>query len=235
MTADASPPFDRLDVLDDLTPRNARLNMAVDEVLLGNLSETPLLRIYRWARPSVSFGYFTPWMSVVANYPQRDGVRRWTGGGVVEHGEDVTYSLLVPRSHPLTNGRAGESYRVIHAALQRALISLGWEQTGLSEEDNGPAEIASHACFASPVRHDLLFAGQKVGGGAQRRTRHGLLHQGSVRRDGSFQLDAGALAQALPAAFARRSRSRSLFPEAAAAAERLAEEKYGNVRWLQRV
>ena len=64
------------------------------------LIERPLLRVYRWERPAVSFGYFERWEPVREKYPEREAVRRWTGGGVVLHGEDFTYSMLIPRASP---------------------------------------------------------------------------------------------------------------------------------------
>src|SRR5207253_2699926 len=81
-------------------PKPAAINMAVDETLYL-AAERPVLRSYRWARPSVSFGYFTPWKEVAMRYAGRDLVRRWTGGGIVEHGQDFTYSLVYPRQQYL--------------------------------------------------------------------------------------------------------------------------------------
>ena len=87
--------FDKLRLIQENEPRSAATNMAVDEVLFLTANE-PVFRSYSWIRPSVSFGYFTPWKSVVKRYSERDLVRRWTGGGIVEHGEDFTYSLVLP-------------------------------------------------------------------------------------------------------------------------------------------
>ena len=49
--------LDALHVYDDLDPKAAALNMAVDEALLETAG-APILRFYRWRRPSLSFGYF---------------------------------------------------------------------------------------------------------------------------------------------------------------------------------
>ncbi len=87
--------FEKLRLIQEKEPRSAAENMAVDEVLLCT-ADYPVFRSYGWIRPSVSFGYFIPWKEVVSQYAERDLVRRWTGGGIVEHGEDFTYSLVFP-------------------------------------------------------------------------------------------------------------------------------------------
>ena len=90
--------FEKIIEIRDETPHSAPLNMALDEVLLGDICE-PLLRIYRWEGAAVSFGYFGRYAPVAAAWPGRALVRRMTGGGVVPHGSDLTYSLIVPAGH----------------------------------------------------------------------------------------------------------------------------------------
>ena len=140
--------------------------MAIDEALLDAI-DGPVLRVYRWARPAVSFGYFERWKPVQAAHPDREAVRRWTGGGVVLHGDDFTYSLLLPPGGvPIMEGAAG-SYKIIHHALCQALqdIKINAEPAPTS------AEKLSQACFENPVRYDVLVDGRKVAGAAQRRAR----------------------------------------------------------------
>jgi lipoate-protein ligase A len=169
------PLFDQLEFFDDRVPHSAALNMAVDETLLRVVSG-PALRAYRWSRPAVSFGYFDKWESVRAVWPDREPVRRWTGGGVVPHGEDWTYSLLIPRRHVWAKTDASESYRLIHEAISGVLRARGIHASAYEKT----AEKTSRDCFQNPVRHDIELCGKKIAGAAQRRTRFGLLHQGSV-------------------------------------------------------
>src|SRR5947207_6599647 len=91
--------LDALHVYDDREPKPAALNMAVDEALLAD-SAAPILRFYRWREPSLSFGYFGLYAEVVDQLNGREIVRRWTGGGIVPHGDDFTYSVIIPASHP---------------------------------------------------------------------------------------------------------------------------------------
>ncbi len=88
--------FARLIWVIDETPHPAALNMAIDEALLFSGGDCPLFRAYRWRQRPVSIGYFSSWEQAVTVYPGREIVRRWTGGGMVEHGDDFTYSLLLP-------------------------------------------------------------------------------------------------------------------------------------------
>jgi lipoate-protein ligase A len=228
--------FGRLEVIDDPQPRPAPFNMAADEVLLEELGDSAVLRIYRWVQPSISFGYFTPLNDVALPRDNREPVRRWTGGGIVEHGADFTYSLMIPRRELASIGAPGRSYERIHHALAQALAGAGIAAVpigpGMSEEYAAPG---SH-CFEHPVPHDLMIAGCKTAGGAQRRTRRGLLHQGSVQGVG----DDGPpdwqerLARSLPEAFCASPVHRRFDAAKERSAKRLAEEKYATQAWLRR-
>ena len=231
-----TPLFSSLEVIDDPQPRGAPLNMAVDEALLDHLADTPVLRIYRWARPAVSFGYFDELAPVTARFPGRDLVRRWTGGGVVEHGQDLTYSLLVPRTQALTALRAEESYRVLHEIVGTALAAAGTRLPTLHGTSLATASVArSRACFVNPVRFDLLLADEKIAGAAQRRTRRGWLHQGSIQITEDAAGIYERLRQTLPAALGTEIRSRAISPGEEAGALALELRKYGTDAWLRRV
>jgi lipoate-protein ligase A len=147
-------------------------NMAVDEALLREVRE-PILRIYGWNVPAVSLGYFQP----AALVPEgRPFVRRYTGGGLVDHAHDVTYTVVLPRAHSWMQLSAPASYEQIHLGVQAALAACG-----IASELTPTASTAeSEACFQKPVRFDIVAADAKLSGAAQRRTREGLLHQGSI-------------------------------------------------------
>jgi len=208
--------------MDDPVPHGAALNMAIDESLLAALPG-PLLRVYRWERPAVSFGYFERWTPVRDAFPDRDAVRRWTGGGVVPHGgnEDFTYSLLLPGG--CVEG-AARTYAAIHGAL-----CAGLREAGIDARMAGEAgEKVSQSCFENPVRHDVLAGGTKIAGAAQRRTRAGLLHQGSVQ--------GVALPPDFGARFAARLAAavRPFAPDLPPEAMDLAARKYASRSWLER-
>lgn len=150
--------------------------MAVDEALLET-SVLPVLRVYCWDRPNVSVGYFEKIADARLQHPGHLLVRRWTGGGTVVHGTDAPYSLIVPRGEPFAAVRPGESYRQIHGILASVLKSIV-PSVSLAAAD---APKVSTACFENPVADDLLVDGCKIAGAGQRRTRAGMLHQGSLQ------------------------------------------------------
>ncbi len=207
--------------------------MAWDEVWLQDAAVqggVPLLRVYRWAAPAVSIGYFDAWCPVAEAYPTRELVRRWTGGGVVLHGEDWTYSLIVPRRHPFSQSRPGDSYRVIHGYLASLLSAAAPSGAEVEVSPMADAKISA-ACFENVVRDDLTLGGRKVGGAAQRRSRYGLLHQGSVLGvelpDRFAEKLAAALAQEIVAPPAPQEERREK-------AQTVALEKYATRRWREK-
>ena len=152
-------------------PASPARNMAVDEALLREIRE-PVLRIYEWNVPAVSLGYFQP----AALAGKRPFIRRYTGGGLVDHAHDVTYTLVVPRAHPWMQLSAPDSYCHVHRGVQAALAACGIE----SDLTPSAHAVESEACFAKPVKFDIVSEAGKLSGAAQRRTREGLLHQGSI-------------------------------------------------------
>jgi lipoate-protein ligase A len=183
--------FDRLETIKDGQFHSAAINMALDEALLEQATD-PSIRFYRWNHPALSFGYFGKYLDVEIFVDHRDIVRRWTGGGIVFHGNDLTYSLVIPANHFVFARRAVSIYDTIHRAIKNALATTGQcaeLATGAAVYDrqnhpgSGVADrrYSNEACFANPVRADVLVNGRKVAGAAQRRTRCGLLQQGSIQ------------------------------------------------------
>jgi lipoyl(octanoyl) transferase len=150
--------------------------MAVDEWLLET-SAVPVLRVYRWLGDWGSLGYFGKLAEAKTAIPGLPWVRRWTGGGMVDHRADWTYSVIIPATEPLARLRGAGSYLALHSELASVLAEEGME-VGLS---SGGAETGAALCFENPVSHDLVgSAGLKLAGAGQRRNSRGILHQGSV-------------------------------------------------------
>jgi lipoyl(octanoyl) transferase len=169
------PFLSELQLLIQLEPMPGAWNMAVDQALL-ELSAVAVLRVYAWSEPSISIGYRHP-LSALQDLPSWPVVRRWTGGGVVLHERDVTYSLILPHTEALAGAAAAQIYRLLHGSLAAALSEHTAQPYCVAEADHAVAV----QCFSGWSRSDLLLHGQKVGGAGQRRCRHGLLHQGSLQ------------------------------------------------------
>lgn len=152
--------------------------MAADE-LLARRAEA-WLRIYGWAEPSVSYGYFDTAATAAAIFPGKGVryIRRWTGGGIVDHRSGYTYTLTLPARQELYPCSA-ELYRWIHGALALALQASGVPCRLLQED----APDGGRACWASPVESDIVdSAGHKLAGAGQRRYRGAVLHQGLIQQ-----------------------------------------------------
>lgn len=160
-------------------PGAADFNMALDEALLefASLSGKPVLRFYAWTEPAGSFGYSQKYGDVALLTLLRPLVRRPTGGGLVPHGMDWTYSLIFPPGHWWYASRAKESYQRVHEWIRAAFARLNLT-TELAP--NRRKELAGQ-CFVGAEQFDVLWSGAKIAGAAQRRNRQGLLIQGSVQ------------------------------------------------------
>jgi lipoate-protein ligase A len=218
--------FDAITYLDDRKPHDAALNMAIDEELLRNASK-PLLRIYLWDKPAVSFGYFGRLSEVRAEWPGRELVRRWTGGGIVPHGADLTYTLIVPKEYRFGNQRALESYAVIHELIAGMISTRVGAPIALAP---AAAPKISGACFENPAQHDIMLGADKVAGAAQRRTQSGLLHQGSIQLADLPPTFGHELASAMAPTVTACELDADLAERAAS----LAESKYRTDAWMAR-
>jgi len=225
--------FSDLTVCHDESPHTAAMNMAIDEALLE--SETiPTIRFYRWRSPALSFGYFGRFSDVAIYAADRDLVRRWTGGGIVLHGDDLTYSIMIPASDPAFSKSSIWIYEKIHRALVGALNGVG-ERAVLAGSarcvDRTPQRgVVTSNCFTNPVRADVMVDGRKIAGAAQRRTRRGLLQQGSIQ---GFLMKTD-LAQNFPQALSANCREFQMNEEIFQRAGQLAHQKYGTESWLKK-
>ena len=205
---------------------DAATNMAVDEALLRNATERrlPLLRVYAWTRPAVSFGYFQRLPAGLA--AQYEIIRRPTGGGMVYHGDDTTYTVVVPPCHPLYEMKTTDAYCAIHKAVA---VAIG--NKSQITNHRSPVPRTGYECFKNPVHGDVVDGGRKLAGGAQRRTKNGILHQGSIAvKVAADQLQAG-FRQVFHADF----RPYRMSPAEETLAEKLAREKYATDAWNRKV
>jgi lipoyl(octanoyl) transferase len=158
---------------------DAAFNMALDEALLEAVSRLgkPVLRFYGWTQPAATFGYFQNFSEVECMTLLRPLVRRPTGGGIVPHDADWTYSVVFPPNHEWHALAAIESYRRVHEWIQSAFLKLKIE----TELASAKKSKIPGACFAGHEKFDLLWHGKKIAGAAQRRNKSGLLIQGSIQ------------------------------------------------------
>lgn len=160
-------------------PRPPAENMAWDEALLESAPRLgrPVLRFYGWAAPAATFGYSQRIAEVERLSPLRPLIRRPTGGGLVPHDADWTYSVVVPAGDDWYSLKAAASYQRMHEWIRAAFAEVA-----LTTELSGSGRAApSGQCFVGAEQFDLLLGERKIAGAAQRRTRAGLLIQGSIQ------------------------------------------------------
>lgn len=175
-------------------------NMAVDFLLLQRYPDASAARFrhYDWRGAAFTFGYSQKIAFVreklAADLPA-DLCRRPTGGGIVDHRNDWTYALVIPRGHTLEEARATASYRAVHECLAEALAALGQpvELKAVCEPPPDGVECAPGpgVCFQRAELFDVVNprTGSKIAGAAQKRNKHGLLFQGSIEKSSVGAVD----------------------------------------------
>lgn len=220
--------------LDLLLPEEAYegpMQMALDEALLRSVSK-PTLRIYHWSNPWVTFGYFQEIRKVHARFPDIPAVRRWTGGGMVQHGEDLTFSLILPYGSKLAEESPTALYHVLHGMLAdqiRSTLPVSVELAGSEDMRRG------EACFQAPVHDDLLINEAKVLGGALRRSGGGVLYQGSLQiKEVPGWNPVGSAASFLADALSENHNLVKMSSSLLKEAKELVSARYGTELWNQR-
>ena len=212
----------------DTTPRPGPLNMALDEAMLLAARE-PWMRVYQWIEPTISIGFSQEMDRVQPGHRAWPLVRRWTGGGVVVHDGDWTYTLAAPQGSALCEMRAPDSYRFIHEMMVAALQASGIEGCTLQPESTSDG---MGVCFVEPAKFDVVWQGQKIAGAAQRRAKAGFLHQGTVQPlkvpQGFGPEFAAHLAMEVRL-IAQSDAEALLLP----AAQELVPRKYGSIEWTR--
>jgi lipoate-protein ligase A len=157
---------------------SAKANMDFDKSLVENFDGTPIFRLYSWEENSFTIGRFQK-LEEIQNI-QKFGTnyaRRMTGGGLLLHGFDVSYSLVIPITL-LGNKSVKESYEYICS-----FILDFYKKIGLHVEYAKDIDISlskSFFCQDGFEAYDMITQGKKIGGNAQRRTKELIFQHGSI-------------------------------------------------------
>ncbi|MBI2369765.1 MAG: lipoate--protein ligase family protein [Deltaproteobacteria bacterium] len=165
-------------------------NMAVDEAVLVACSGgvvPPTVRFYRWQPPGLSLGYFQRTdQGLDLGACQRlgvDVVRRPTGGRAVLHDDEVTYSVVAPFGARFPEGEVRENFAIVTGCLVKGLEALGLQASLLAPQRIKGSEFApgrQSACFLTYAGYEVMVAGRKLVGSAQRAFERAFLQHGAI-------------------------------------------------------
>jgi len=174
----------------DTGPLDGPTNMAIDEALLASFvadgAALPVLRLYGWEPPDLSLGRYQRAAEVLdldsCTAAQVPIVRRITGGGVIWHANELTYSLVCSTRHLPDGLSVKASFRVLTSFLLRFYRSFGLPAVWALDHDPHHAALGERTafCFAGRESYDIIVSGRKIGGNAQRRTKAAVFQHGSI-------------------------------------------------------
>jgi lipoate---protein ligase len=162
--------------------------MDKDMEILSSLEKEPILHLYDWPGPTITYGHFIKIKKYLnlKEVEQRNIhlAKRPTGGGIVFHLGDLSFSFFLPSSHRAYSRQPLDNYQFVNQKIlsvldslieNTALLSLTFEDKKVVNND------CSSFCMARPTKYDVFFQGKKVGGAAQRNKKQGYLHQGMIK------------------------------------------------------
>lgn len=163
--------------------------MRIDAELLSRIGseKAPILHLYDWKGDCGTFGYFVdPAKYIDLEKAKKRGMqlaRRPTGGGIIFHAWDFAFSVLVPASSPPFSRNTIENYAFVNGAVLRAVNQFLKGRPDLEMISEDAPSLDDHCqsfCMAKPTKYDVMLQGKKIAGAAQRQTKEGYLHQGSI-------------------------------------------------------
>lgn len=154
---------------------SAKANMDFDKFLVENFDGTPIFRLYSWEENSFTIGRFQQIEDITKhgiNY-----AKRMTGGGLLLHGFDISYSIIIP-INMLKNKNVKESYEYLCSFILNFYSKLGLHVN--YAKDINLSLSKSFFCQEGFEAYDLICQGKKIGGNAQRRTKNLIFQHGSI-------------------------------------------------------
>lgn len=168
-------------------PASGVYNMHLDEEIFNRYLKdgVPVLRVYRWQSPSFTYGVSQdPAGGIDLNKCLSGGVevvKRMTGGGILFHNDEITYSFVCSKDDVDEPQDVFVSYHNICAFLIRFYESLGLKAYFALESEGFQNSCAQHElCSVSQEKYDIIINGRKIGGNAQKRKRQVIFQHGSV-------------------------------------------------------
>ncbi|MBS3903804.1 MAG: hypothetical protein KGZ39_00575 [Simkania sp.] len=209
----------------DTGSKSAEENMRIDADLLGQLAERkdPVLHLYDWRGKCATYGCLTnPQQYLDLKQAEREQLqlaKRSTGGGIVFHLWDLAFSVVIPSSSSLFSQNTLTNYSLVNHMVLKAVETFTGKsfKPTLAAEDSGVLDAScKRFCMAQPTQYDVVWNGQKIAGAAQRQTKYGFLHQGTISlRKPDFSFLSAVISQESRVLEAMRANTWTLLPEEA--------------------
>lgn len=152
----------------------AKFNMERDiEFFNGFFKERTGLRLYGWTERCITYG-----RNQKVDKTEIPSARRPTGGGIVVHSTDISFSFFIHYRSPLWTPSVHFTYLRISNLIKEALRKRGFEV-------DYPREVYDNKkrremCFERAESHELVLNGKKVMGCALLKEKQRFLAQGTV-------------------------------------------------------
>jgi lipoate-protein ligase A len=216
--------------------------MAIDEYLMtggADPDKAPILRFYAWEADAYTIGYFQRVDEVIKKYGLDSAgiqvVRRLTGGGLVRHRKDLTFSLVIGHPNRFFPGDTKSSYLKINEALMAGLKTV-YPELDFADCKTIPLGRGGkeRVCFESPACYDLLYKGKKVVGASQRRSGGAILHQSTVFLDKDHKILREKILEGFKEKWKVDFKEASLTPEELDGARKKEAARYASTEWARR-
>ncbi|MCB4790719.1 MAG: hypothetical protein LHV68_02415 [Elusimicrobia bacterium] len=223
--------------------QNGYYNIALDEALFSICKESKppfsVFRIYTWAKPCLTIGYFQKYNEIYdadlyrCKIDKLPVIRRLTGGLAVLHKNDVSYSLITNSSDWPYVYEQEKSYKAVHSTIRSALIYIGINAEFIKY---GFVSSKNSVCVDTMFNYDLHLNGEKIVGSCQRRSGKILLQQGSLHLPGKYDLNklSSSLRKELKNVFKMQLMHSSVSDKENKLANDLVNNKYSSVSWSQK-
>lgn len=213
-------------------------NMACDEIMCETMPEKYILRFFNWSENGITFGFSQRYKNVINmiddKYKNFNITRRPTGGGIVIHETDLTFSFIF-YSPEIFNPLL--TYEKLHSAIYNEYIQNGINidiANGVKKDYN----VENMDCFKKPVEKDLLSGGKKILGGALRKFSDYLLYQASLQFESArdnFDLHSRIIINSLEKAFDIKFEDYEIDKSYYERIEKKKNEKYTDLNWIKRI
>jgi len=214
--------------------------MAADEYFCEIMPRKYLLRFFNWAADGITFGFSQRHGEVLQKLGEEDRgsriTRRPTGGGIVFHRSDLTFSFIF---YSPGDFNPYATYEKLHTAINEEYAAGGvplkiLNSRGGSYAVNNPVMD----CFSKPVDKDLMAGGKKVLGGALRKFSDYMLYQASFQMEDSRKdsaLHSETMTEALAKGYGLLFEPYSATENDLDKIRKLGYNKYRSREWIERI